>query len=202
MPAARDRSVAASIDHREAFVRLGRLVRDQRRKLGLTLRDVSGRSGLSSPFLSQVENGVASPSLSSLLVLAGALETTPEALLAGPAVNDSYVVARDRGLRYLLDDTSTEAVRYQLTDPSEPFSAAEYVVEPGADLGGFHASAGRDLVHVVAGRLVVEVRSGDTLRREVLRAGDTMVYPTSDEHRWSVEGRTTTRFVLISAEQR
>ena len=186
-------------EHAEAFARLGRLVRDRRRQLGLTLRDVGERSGLSSPFLSQVENGLASPSLTSLLVLARSLETTPETLLAGPKDNDAYVVARDQGMRYPVGDDPAAAIRFQLTDTSEPFSAAEYVVQPGADLGGFQSSPGRDMVHVVSGRLVVELRAGDEIRRHVLRAGDTIVYHTSDEHRWSVEGRNVTRFVLVSS---
>ena len=51
----------------------GRL-RDERRRLGLTLHDVAGRSGLSVGMLSKIENAQTSPSLRTLARLSTALE--------------------------------------------------------------------------------------------------------------------------------
>jgi transcriptional regulator with XRE-family HTH domain len=53
---------------------IGAAIRDRRKRLGLTLQHVARRSGLSAPFLSQVERNQAYPSLLSLEAVARALE--------------------------------------------------------------------------------------------------------------------------------
>src|SRR5205823_1098612 len=63
-------------------MRLGEAIRTQRHGLGLTLVEVAARTGLSHPFLSQLERGLARPSMRSLTVIASALETSAQALLA------------------------------------------------------------------------------------------------------------------------
>lgn len=69
-------------DHKEQPLRVGAAVRRRRRALELTLAVVAERSGLSVPFLSQVENERARPSQSSLERVADALGTTAVELLA------------------------------------------------------------------------------------------------------------------------
>lgn len=177
---------------------LGAAVRARRQALGLRLNDVAERTGLSVPFLSQVETSFATPSLTSLFTIAEVLETTPERLLAGPAPAEVVLTRAREGQRYAVTDTDRSAHRRQLTGLGEPFSVAEYVIEPGSDLGGFYASSGRELIHVTAGRLAVEVVGGDGEAHEhLLSAGDTLTYPTSVQHRWRHVGRATTRFVHV-----
>jgi transcriptional regulator with XRE-family HTH domain len=55
---------------------LGTLVRQLREGRGLSLRSLAERSGFSGAFLSQVENGQASPSISSMERIASALGVT------------------------------------------------------------------------------------------------------------------------------
>ena len=57
---------------------------EERSARGLTLDAVARRSGLSRSYLSRVERGERQPSLSSLLRLASALDTTVSGLLGGP----------------------------------------------------------------------------------------------------------------------
>ncbi|WP_175221031.1 MULTISPECIES: helix-turn-helix domain-containing protein [Burkholderia] len=54
-------------------VRLGSKIRNLRKRLDKTLEDVATASGLSKGYMSQVERGYASPSLSSLTRIATAL---------------------------------------------------------------------------------------------------------------------------------
>ena len=49
-------------------------VRARRRRLGLTLQGLATKSGLSAPFLSQVERSQTTPSITSLLAIAQALD--------------------------------------------------------------------------------------------------------------------------------
>ncbi|HTR94284.1 MAG TPA: cupin domain-containing protein [Trebonia sp.] len=63
-------------------LRLGGAIRVRRRLLGMTLVEVAGRAGLSHPFLSQLERGLARPSMRSLTAIAATLGTTAQALMA------------------------------------------------------------------------------------------------------------------------
>src|ERR1700688_1067249 len=63
-------------------LRLGGAIRARRRLLGLTLVDMAAQAGLSHPFLSQLERGLARPSMRSLTAIASTLGTTAQALMA------------------------------------------------------------------------------------------------------------------------
>jgi transcriptional regulator with XRE-family HTH domain len=72
---------------RDADERLGRAIRCVRHDRGMTLVQVAEASGLSQPFLSQLERGRTRPSMRSLFRIAAALGTTQQALL-GMASDD------------------------------------------------------------------------------------------------------------------
>ena len=183
-----------------ALGELGRAVRSRRNHLRLTLSQVAKRSGLSVPFLSQVETSFAAPSLTSLFAIARVLDTTPERLLAGPVSAEVVVTPGDEGQRYAITDAIRTGFRRQLTGLGEPFSAAEYVIEPGSDIGGFFSSAGREMIHVTEGKLAVDLDDGTGhLATHRLGTGDTMVYSTATRHRWRHLGGSTTKFVHVSA---
>ena len=77
--------------------RLGAQVRALRRERGLTLKALGQRAGLSHPFLSQVERGLARPSLDSVQAIAGALEVPVGQLWAPPRPEEAQVIRRDEG---------------------------------------------------------------------------------------------------------
>lgn len=76
---------------------LGRRIRTLRERRGLSLRAVSGSAGVSESFLSQVERGVASPSVASLRGIAEALQESIAAFFAeGEEVAGQLVRVADR----------------------------------------------------------------------------------------------------------
>lgn len=64
---------------------IGQAIRYRRQKLKFTLQQLADGSGLSVPFLSQVERGIGSPSLSSLEAIAKALNVTLDYFISVPA---------------------------------------------------------------------------------------------------------------------
>ena len=91
-------------DHKEQPLRVGAAVRRRRRTLELTLAVVAERSGLSVPFLSQIENERARPSRSSLEKVADALRTTAVELLAAADPACSVDVVRADALEPAPDE--------------------------------------------------------------------------------------------------
>lgn len=65
-------------------LQLGTKLRERRRELGLTLRDVADQTGLSVGFISQLERGMTAPSLSSLYGLAQALRSPVTSFFTPP----------------------------------------------------------------------------------------------------------------------
>lgn len=74
---------------------VGERIRQRRKKLGYSLRQLGARTNLTASFLSQVENNQCSPSLTSLQRIATALEA-PVYVLLDSTLPDAAVKASRR----------------------------------------------------------------------------------------------------------
>ncbi|MEU6531411.1 XRE family transcriptional regulator [Streptomyces sp. NPDC046928] len=176
-------------DHKEQPLRVGAAVRRRRRALNLTLAVVAGRSGLSVPFLSQVENDRARPSQSSLEKVADALRTTAVELLAAadPACSVDVVRADT-------PDLAPEPRTRSLVRGHHQMHASEYT--------GDH-DAGRELQHrndqllyVADGAVEIEAEG----RAYRLGRGDTLYLTGGVRHRWRATVPETRIVVVAVAE--
>ncbi|MGW8375722.1 helix-turn-helix domain-containing protein [Streptomyces sp. ODS28] len=159
-------------------------IRRRRRALELTLASVAARSGLSVPFLSQVENGRARPSMSSLQRIADALETTAVQLLAasaGPRPVD-VVRADSAAVEERDGDASAEGPAEGRMRPlvrgRHQLHALEFT---GAHDGQrVYRHPNDEVMYVADG--AAEVEAGDSVYR--LERGDTLYCAGGVEHRW------------------
>src|SRR5579864_1062650 len=67
---------------------LGAFIREQRKRAGLSLRQLAELTSLSNPYLSQVERGLHQPSVRVLRLVAEALNVSAETLLAEAGLLD------------------------------------------------------------------------------------------------------------------
>ncbi len=159
---------------------MGRRLRTIRRRRRATLRTVAERASLSESFLSQVERGVASPSVASLQRIAGALGTDV-ANLFGPDGRESRPHVLRRESRPVLP-LGSRGRKFLLTPrPLENLEVFIGELEPGgatADAAYTHGDS-EELVLVLRGD--VELHLGDGVHE--LRAGDSIDYPSSTPHR-------------------
>ena len=170
--------------------RLGGAVRRRRRSLELTLAQVAGRTGLSVPFLSQIENDRARPSMRSLQRIADGLETTAVELLAAAEAG-----GRDVDLVRAADDPglSPDAGVRPLVRGLRQLHALEFTGEHQADREFLHA--GDELLYVADGAAEV-VAEG---RAHRLQRGDTLYLAGGVRHRWrSLEPDTRLLVVAVS----
>ncbi|MFG3498439.1 helix-turn-helix domain-containing protein [Streptomyces sp. NPDC047928] len=169
--------------------RVGAAVRRRRRDLSLTLAAVAERSGLSVPFLSQIENERARPSMRSLQRVADALKTTAVELLdAADSARTVDVVRAANG-----DDTARPGVR--------PLVRGEHQMH-AEEFTGEH-DARRELVlrndallYVADGTVEVEAEG----RAYRLERGDTLYLSGGVRHRWRAAGPDTRVLVVAVAE--
>ncbi|MEM8849440.1 MAG: XRE family transcriptional regulator [Pseudomonadota bacterium] len=161
---------------------LGPLMRRRRRALDLTLRAAAEAAGLSTGYLSQVENGKSVPTLGTLAQIASAL-----------GVGLDYFVAETRPV----DALSKAAGRRRFSVPGSPVEyeavSADY---PGSSLVSYilHVPAGyRSETAAHEGEEVIFILSGaieQTLGGETMRmqAGDSLHYDGATPHAWSNPG--------------
>lgn len=104
---------------------LGDYLREQRESAGLSLRKLAEQTGVSNPYLSQIERGLRRPSAEVLQQLAKALRISAETLYVRAGIldpNDAEV--RSVELAILADPGLTERQKQSLLDVYESFRAA------------------------------------------------------------------------------
>ncbi|MFI9122846.1 helix-turn-helix domain-containing protein [Streptomyces bikiniensis] len=175
--------------------RVGAAVRRRRRSLELTLADVAERSGLSSPFLSQIENDRARPSMRSLQRIADALDTTAVQLLAASDETRTVDVVRagdDGGLR---DGGPREGARVRpVVRGRHQVHALEFTGEHDADREFLHRND--ELLYVADG--AVEVEAEGRIHR--LGRGDALLMSGGVRHRWRTVGPGARVLVVAVAD--
>lgn len=155
---------------------LGQAIRRRRKAMGLTLDQVARSTDLTTGFLSQVERGLSSPSLTSLMAIAAALQTSIEQLLSVPEVFSEYV-PRDGRQTYSL---GTRGRFYEKLGPG--FAGAlfhpQIVHRPPGHVSEKMCHSGEALCYLMSGQL--EYHLGDKVF--VMSPGDVIHHDTSVRH--------------------
>lgn len=157
---------------------LGTQIRQIRHRKRLTLQNLSDRTGLSKPFLSQIENNLAIPPVATLLKISKALEVNIGSFFQEAPSPDRIVFVRHNerkkslprnpdnpaGLGYLY-----ESLAYPMTDKSmEPF-LVEIEPRDEKDLV-FYTHGGEEFLFGLEGKTefraadrIIEIGPGDSL---------------------------------------
>jgi transcriptional regulator with XRE-family HTH domain len=178
---------------------LGQRIRTLREGMGLSLRDLARRSGVSAPMLSQVERGETSPTLAVGSRIAAGLELSLSQLLRldeGDGVTIVRVGERRRG-------GADRGHRYEVLTPPIPGQRAEvslHTLGPGAVTGGpedppMHEPGSRETAVVVAGRLrlVCDGAAHD------LDEGDAVTFDSDLPHHFENPDKGEARFLAVVA---
>jgi transcriptional regulator with XRE-family HTH domain len=131
--------------------------------MGLSLRDLAERSGVSAPMLSQVERGETSPTLAVAEKIAAGLELTLSQLLRLDE-GEHVAISRAGGRRrFERGGHSFEELTPPL--PGQRADVSLHVLEPGASTGGredppIHEPGSRETAVVLAGDLARTMARG------------------------------------------
>ena len=170
---------------------IGFRVRARRLQQGLSLRQLSDRTGLSISFLSQLERDQTRPSISSLKDVATALGLSVAELLSDPATNHRLVLRRaDRPA------WSLARVRFELlaTGDDRLMEPQLITYEPGGASGGHPVThQGEEFGIVLSGR--AECWVGEELF--VLDEGDCVYFSAQVPHRLRNAGSGPCRYLLV-----
>lgn len=194
-PDATPRAAATAIPRGAKLSEVGQAVRRLRRQRQLTLQVLARQAEISVGMLSQIERGVASPSLRSLLRVAEALEVPVGWLFdppRSPSEGPGWVLRRAQRRSITLAE---EGITKELLSPPGD-GAIELLlvtVRPGGSSGPAYTHAGEDAGVVLEGTLLLEV-DGEPA---TLEAGDAFRFASTRPHRFSNPG--TVRTVVVWA---
>ena len=177
---------------------LGPRVRALRDAMGLSLRDLAERSGVSAPMLSQVERQETSPTIAVAAKIAAGLELSLSQLLR--LDESEHVVVSRAGERRRLERGGH---RFEELTPPLPGQRADvslHTLKPGAATGGsddppMHEPGSRETAVVLGGTLALVV---DGSRHE-LHEGDSVTFDADLPHNFENEGEEPTRFLAVIA---
>lgn len=112
---------------------LGNYLRDQRVAAQLSLRQLAEQTGVSNPYLSQIERGLRRPSAEVLQQIAKALRISAEQLYVQAGIlSADDAEARSVELAVLADPVLTERQKQALLDVYQSFRAVSGTVAPAA----------------------------------------------------------------------
>jgi transcriptional regulator with XRE-family HTH domain len=171
---------------------LGARIRTLRLARGATLRELATRAGVTESFLSQVERGVASPSIASVHRIARALDhTIAELFTADQPVGRVVRRADRRRVAY----PGLGAVDEFLTGSADGrLQVILSTVEPGGGTGeeAYAHESDEEIVVVLEGRLELWVGS----EHYDLGTGDAITYPSRVPHRNANPGPDVARILF------
>ena len=166
--------------------------------MGLSLRDLAERSGVSPPMLSQVERGETSPTLAIAEKIAAGLELTLSQLLRLDEDGHAVVVRRGQGRRRRHAGHRVEELTPPL--PGQRADISLHRLDPGAVTGGaddppIHEPGSRETAVVLAGTATLAV-DGECVR---LRTGDSVTFDADLPHHFENNGKQPAELLAVVA---
>ncbi len=172
---------------------LGRRLHALRLQRGLKLTELGAATGLSHSFLSQVENSLTYPSVSTLWDIADALDATPAELLSESATVEPFIVRSGEGRILPTADEQPHAVIRALSSAHHLRPAA---VHGRFDVTSTMSHPGEEFLYVIAGSLEITIDETSF----TLGAGDSIVFDSSRPHRYRTIGDESVHVVSVVAQ--
>ncbi|HEX8744848.1 MAG TPA: helix-turn-helix domain-containing protein [Thermoleophilaceae bacterium] len=179
-------------------IAVGPRIRGLRESMGLSLRDLGERAGVSAPMLSQVERGETSPTLAVAQKIASGLELSLSQLLRLDESEGVTVIRRDQRRS---GAARADGHAYELLTPELPGQRAEvsrHTLAPGAVTGGegdppLHEAGSRETAVVLRGSVSL-VCAGTAYD---LAEGDSVTFDADLPHHFENPGRAEARFMAV-----
>ena len=177
---------------------LGDRIRRVREMRGLTIKDLSSRTGIEINTLERTESGETIPALGQLARLGRALDMKMGYFIS-PGIDKLMTVVRKDERRPISRYGETKSMQYGYFYESLAPEKADRLMEPfivtlvPTDVEEFSTHAGQEFLYVLEGEMKVQV--GD--RVEFLKPGDAVYYDSNQPHLVRCVGTTVTKALAV-----
>lgn len=161
---------------------LGERIKKNRNEKGYSLRDLAGKVNLSASFLSQIEQGKASPSIENLKKIATCLDVRVSYLIEDDEVKQNTDVMR-KNERHVVEsiDSNTKMSLLSSTKIEKNMEPILYEIGPGGESGrDFFTHPGEEFIFIISGVLDVHINE----KVHTLNEGDSLYFKSTQKHRF------------------
>ena len=175
---------------------LGKRLRSRRKALKLTLQEVADQAELSVGFISQIERGIAVPSLVSLVAVCRVLDVDVGTFFQksqSQSQSQGPITRQDNRPLYGLGSLTGKDVTYERLSAAFPGNIlrSTLIHEPPGFRSEPTSHEGEEIYYIVRGSLTLELEGEIT----ILNEGDTAHFPSSQTHvTWNHTSDTTIVF--------
>jgi transcriptional regulator with XRE-family HTH domain len=176
---------------------LGESLRALREQHGVSLRTLASQTDFSPSFLSQIENGQCSPSISSMEKIANALGVTLGQFFRVAESSKAHLVRSDNRIRLALEWSRADIEALAFLGDGSRLQAVMVTIKPGG-LSGKHprSSKNHEFAFIYEGKTILTLEEADQL----LQTGDSVTVPAGMSRRWRNESGEVTRILLVSVK--
>ena len=175
---------------------LGETIRQTRKKMKLTLRELGERSGLTVSQLSKLENGKQRISVDVALKIAGVLRVPVTSLLASPRqvpLGRRSITRAGTGTRHATEGVVFEVLCSDFRDKSNIFWNVTITGRTPEETGGWRTHSGEEFIQVLAGVLELHTRHYEPL---IMETGDSILFDGEMEHAYVAKGDEPARLFM------
>lgn len=175
---------------------LGETIRQTRKKLKLTLRELGDQSGLTVSQLSKLENGKQRISVDVALKIAGVLRVPVTSLLSTPRqvpLGRRSITRAGTGTRHPTEGIVFEVLCSDFRDKSNIFWNVTITGRSIEETGGWRSHSGEEFIQVISGTFVLHSRHYEPL---IMTAGDSLLFDGEMEHAYAAKGDEPARLFM------
>ncbi len=171
---------------------IGKRIKNYRKKLGFTIRDLASHCGLSANAISLIERGENSPTISSLKRLSVALGISLNELLEEEDNNPIVYIKNCQGMRMKHPKFEIESLGYGM--PNQQLEPYCVTVRSGVDTSSRVIShPGQEFVYCLSGEIDYFIGG----QQYKMKEGDSLLFDALSPHGWCNPNPEEVRLLLV-----
>ena len=181
------------------LTRIGFLLKNRRVESGLSIRELSIKSGVAAGTISQIETGKTSPNLVSVYSLCETLNFPISALFIQDDTDRVKLVRKNERTSFVRNTSNGESIVESLVTKGESRMWGGIIDMPaGTNSGDYYYHGGEEFVFMLEGSITFSL---DQVGNYILETGDTLYYPNEIGHRWENHTKEPAKFLIVSTSE-
>lgn len=173
---------------------IGEKIREKRNEKEFSLRELASKVGLSASFLSQIEQGKASPSIENLKKIANYLEVKVSYLIEEDEPLESYHIKKNERKYVESIDSKTSIALLSSSKIEKDMEPIMYEIKPGGESGrGLFNHNGEEFIYIVEGSLDIFIED----RMTTLNEGDSFYFKSTLNHRFKNNSKKVAKALWV-----
>lgn len=178
------------------LIRIGNLIKTRRCSLGLSIRELSAKSGVAAGTISQIETGKTSPNLVSVYSLCDTLNFPISALFVEDNSDKIKLVRHNERVSFVRNTSCKKQIIESLITKGDTEMWGGVVdMPPHTDSGDYYYHEGEEFVFILEGTITFMLEDYSSYD---LEEGDTLYYPNEIGHRWENRSDAPAKFIIVS----